>query len=68
MLEYNVLVKLVLFSSTFSVLLSTPLQAYYERGVSKLKMGNSKGVLDLNKALAVNPLLFQVQTVLHARL
>ena len=34
-------------------------QAYFERGVAKLKAGNSRGVLDLNKALALNPQLHQ---------
>ena len=35
------------------------LKAYYERGVAKLMDGNSKGVLDLNKSLALNSKLFQ---------
>lgn len=34
-------------------------QAYYERGVAKLKSGGSKGIYDLNRSLAINPKLFQ---------
>ena len=36
------------------------LQAYFECGIVKLRAGNSKGVLDLNRALAINPQFFQV--------
>ena len=36
------------------------LQAYFECGMVKLRAGNSKGVLDLNQALAINPQFFQV--------
>lgn len=35
-------------------------QAYYRRGWTKLKVDNSKGILDINKSLAINPSLFQV--------
>ena len=38
-----------------------PMQAYYRRGWAKLKLDNSKGILDINKALAINPSLFQVE-------
>ncbi|XP_064400384.1 uncharacterized protein LOC135346636 isoform X3 [Halichondria panicea] len=33
--------------------------AYYKRGVAKLMDHNSKGILDLNKSLAINPKLFE---------
>ena len=34
-------------------------QAYYERGVAKLKAGGGRGIYDLNRSLAINPKLFQ---------
>ena len=36
------------------------LQAYYQRGLARMKLKQSKGVQDFNRALAINPNIFQV--------
>ncbi|XP_065910074.1 uncharacterized protein [Dysidea avara] len=38
----------------------TNASAFYQRGIAKLKHGNNKGILDLNRALAINPKMFEV--------
>lgn len=35
--------------------------AHYERGISQLKLHDASGLADLNRALALNPKLWQVQ-------
>ena len=35
-------------------------KAYYWRGIAKLKMQNTKGIIDINQSLAVDAHLFQV--------
>ncbi|XP_022099054.1 uncharacterized protein LOC110983798 isoform X2 [Acanthaster planci] len=34
-------------------------EAYYQRGLTRMKLRQSKGILDFNRALALNPKLFQ---------
>ena len=36
------------------------LQAYYNRGLTKMKLKHAKSIHDFNRALAINPKLFQV--------
>ena len=38
-------------------------KAYYWRGIAKIKMQNMKGIIDLNKSLALDKDLFQVVIV-----
>ena len=35
-------------------------QAYYWRGMARMKLKQSKGIQDFNRALALDPALFQV--------
>lgn len=35
-------------------------QAFYQRGLTKMKLKHAKGIHDFNRALAINPSLFQV--------
>lgn len=35
-------------------------QAFYQRGLTKMKLKHAKGIHDFNRALAINPTLFQV--------
>ena len=39
-------------------------KAYYWRGMAKLKMQNTKGIIDVNQSLALNPRLLQVIIIL----
>ena len=39
------------------------LQAYYQRGLARMKLKQSKGIQDFNRALAINHNIFQVTTV-----
>ena len=36
-----------------------PSQAYYNRGLTKMKLKHAKSIHDFNRALAINPKLFQ---------
>ena len=38
------------------------LQAYYHRGNARMKLKQAKGIQDFNRALALDPTLFQVTT------
>ena len=35
-------------------------KAFYQRGLTKMKLKHAKGIHDFNRALAINPTLFQV--------
>jgi len=35
-------------------------EAFYQRGLTKMKLNQAKGIHDFNRALAINPSLFQV--------
>ena len=35
-------------------------QAFYQRGLAKMKLKHAKGIHDFNRALAINSTLFQV--------
>lgn len=39
---------------------NSPFQAFYQRGLAKMKLKHAKGIHDFNRALAINSTLFQV--------
>lgn len=45
----------------YVIVLRNIFQAYYQRGLVRMKLKQSKGIQDFNRALALNPKLFQVR-------